>query len=239
MAVREKIPVTFHVAESRAEEEFIGKHTGVIQKFLEKRAADWEILGNSSISHLAKTGIFDTKPLLAHLVQASSQDMDILQDYDVSIVHCPKSNAKFAHGSAPITKFVDRGFHVCLGTDSAASNNRLDLFEEARFALLQQRNVEKKRALSEQQLLEMMTIRGAEALGLQKEVGSLETGKRADLVALKVPPYYSDSSQVLYHLIYNATTADVRKTIISGKEVILPDPDPGIRELIERLQKEE
>jgi len=236
MAVLEKIPISFHVAESRAEEKFIGKRSGVIQKFLEKRAADWEILGNTSIAHLAKTGIFDTKPLLAHLVQVSSQDMDILQDYQVSIAHCPKSNAKFSHGIAPVTKLVNRGFRVCLGTDSAASNNRLDLFEEARFALLQQRNLEKGQALSEQQLLEMMTIRGAEALGMQKEVGSLEPGKQADMIALRMPSFYADARQVLYHLINTSTSADVTKTIISGKEVVVADPAPGIRKLYERLQ---
>jgi cytosine/adenosine deaminase-related metal-dependent hydrolase len=238
MAVREKIPISFHVAESREEEEFIGSRSGVIQKFLEKRALDWKILGNSSIAHLAKTGIFETKPLLAHLVQASSQDMDILQNYKISIAHCPKSNAKFAHGIAPITKLINRGFRVCLGTDSAASNNRLDLFEEARFALLQQRNLEQRHAVSEQQLLEMMTIRGAEALGMEKEVGSLEIGKQADLVAVNVPGFYADSSQMLHHLIHNCTAADVTKTIISGNEVSRSDPDPGIRALYEKLGAE-
>ncbi len=166
-AVRDQIPISFHVAESREEEEFIGKRTGVIQKFLDKRAADWEILGNTSIAHLAQTGIFDTKPILAHAVQASSADLDTLRKYDVFVAHCPKSNAKFAHGIAPVTKMLERGLRVSLGTDSAASNNRLDLFEEARFALLQQRSITRQAVLSEQQLLEMMTIRGAEALGLQ------------------------------------------------------------------------
>jgi cytosine/adenosine deaminase-related metal-dependent hydrolase len=161
--------------------------------------------------------------------------MDILQSHDVSIAHCPKSNAKFGHGIAPVTKFVTRGFRVCLGTDSAASNNRLDLFEEARFALLQQRALEKHPVLSEQHLLEMMTIRGAESLGMQNQIGSLEKGKQADLIAVKMPDYYTRSSQVLYHLIHNTISSDVSRTIIAGKDVNIADVQEEIREFYRKL----
>lgn len=235
MAVQDNIPISFHVAESREEEEFIGKRSGVIQNFLEKRASDWQMLGRTSISHLAKTGIFDTKPLIAHVVQATAQDLDILKSHSVYIAHCPKSNAKFAHGIAPVMKMLERGMSVSLGTDSGASNNRLDLFEEARFALLQQREVEGKPSLSEQQLLEMMTIRGAEALGMQNEIGSLEKGKQADLIAVTVPSYYVKPEQVLHHLIHNATAADVFKTVIAGIEIKLSDPSDEVREFLSTL----
>jgi cytosine/adenosine deaminase-related metal-dependent hydrolase len=170
-AADNRIPVSFHAAESREEEEFIGQRTGPIQEFIQKRAADWKILGKTSISHLRETGIFETRPLLAHLVQASDSDLDVIKSYDIPVAHCPKSNAKFAHGIAPVTSMLDRGIRVCMGTDSAASNNRLDLFEEARFAFLQQRSREGKPVLTEQQILEMMTIRGAESLNMKNIVG--------------------------------------------------------------------
>lgn len=235
MAIRENIPISFHVAESKAEEEFIGKRTGVIQKFLEKRAADWKILGKSSIDHLAQTGIFKTKPLLAHLVQASPRDMDILSRYSVSIAHCPKSNARFSHGIAPVAELLKRRFQVCLGTDSAASNNRLDLFEEARTAFLQQKSIVSQPLLSEQQLLEMMTIRGAESLGMQSQIGSLEVGKQADLVVVNLPGYYSNSSQILYYLIHKTTASDVLKTLIAGNEPSFDQQPDECVDLYQRL----
>src|SRR3990172_12529416 len=138
-ALREKIPVSFHLAESKMEEEFIAKRSGVIYDFIQQRTSDWRISANSSISHLEDTGIFHTSPLLAHLVQAGAGDLEILKKYNITVAHCPKSNAKFGHGIAPIYEMLESGFIVGIGTDSAASNNRLDLFEEARFALLQQR----------------------------------------------------------------------------------------------------
>lgn len=234
LAVEENIPISFHVAESREEEEFIGNRSGVIQNFLEKRASDWQMLGGTSITHLAKTGIFDTKPLIAHVVQATSEDLDVLKGHSVHIAHCPKSNAKFGHGIAPVLKMLERGLSVSLGTDSAASNNGLDLFEEARFALLQQ-SVEGKTSLSEQRLLEMMTIRGAEALGMQKEIGSLEIGKQADLIAVKIPAHSVEPEQVLHHLIHGATAADVFKTVVAGSEVRLSDPSDEVQEFLSRL----
>ena len=137
--MRENIPVSFHLAESEAEEEFISRGSGVIHDFLKIRASDWKIESESSVSHVEKTGIFKTKPLVAHAVQVSQKDIETLARSDVRIAHCPKSNAKFAHGVAPLLKFLQHDIHVGLGTDSAASNNRLDLFEETRFALFQQR----------------------------------------------------------------------------------------------------
>jgi 5-methylthioadenosine/S-adenosylhomocysteine deaminase len=216
-AVDEKIPLSFHVAESGEEEAFVSSRKGVIAEFLHERAADWNFLGASSISHLEKTGIFLTHPLVAHAVQASNEDLQILADADVPVSYCPKSNAKFGHGIAPVVAMLDKGIRVALGSDSAASNNRFDLFEEARFGLLQQRSREKNHVLSEQQMLEMMTIRGAEALGMETDIGSLESNKLADVIVVKIPTHYQTGSQVLNHLIHNTTASDVMKTVIGGK----------------------
>ncbi|HSP06192.1 MAG TPA: amidohydrolase family protein [Acidobacteriota bacterium] len=233
-SIRENIPVSFHVAESRDEEEFVATRGGVIGKFLEKRAADWEMLGSSSVSHLEKTGILDTRPLLAHLVQASGEDFEILARHDVSVAHCPKSNAKFAHGIAPLTELRNHGLRVGLGTDSAASNNRLDLFEEGRFALLQQRSRDHRMNLTEAEVLAMMTLDGARAMGLEETIGSLESGKAADFIAVTVPSYYTEADQLLRHLVHNATSMDVAGTWIAGTRVAATDPGGEIREFYRR-----
>ena len=232
---RANVAVSFHAAESRDEEEFIATRGGVIGRFLETRAADWQILGTTSVSHLEQTGILDARPLLAHLVQASGADLEILARHDVAVAHCPKSNAKFGHGIAPVSEFRNHGLRVGLGTDSAASNNRLDLFEEARFALLQQRSRDGESRLTEEQVLAMMTLDGARSMGLGHRIGSLEAGKSADFIAVRIPPYYSDSTQVLRHLIHNATAADVAETWIAGRQASFPDPSAEIAPLYRRL----
>jgi 5-methylthioadenosine/S-adenosylhomocysteine deaminase len=216
-ALREKIPVSFHLAESREEEAFISSRSGPIQKFLEKRAADWKILGRTSIQHLRETGIYETKPLVAHVVQASDSDLDLLASFDVSIAHCPKSNSKFGHGIAPFVSMMERGMRLGLGTDSAASNNRLDLFEESRFALFQQRNRYPESKISSAKMLQLMTIDGARAMNLEDRIGSIEVGKEADLVLIRIPDHYDSADHVLNHLIYNTTTADVIQTVIAGE----------------------
>jgi len=234
-AVSNNVPVSFHAAESREEEQFIGQHSGPIQDFLQKRAADWKILDKTSITHLRETGIFEAKPLLAHLVQANESDLDVIKSYGIPVAHCPKSNAKFAHGIAPVTAMLDRGIRVCIGTDSAASNNRLDMFEEARFAFLQQRAKEGKPVLTEQQILEMITIRGAESLKMEKKIGSVESGKHADFAVLNIPPYYKSESQVLNHIVHNVTSADVLRTIINGELVTASVSDSDVARIYTKL----
>ena len=224
-AIKRQVPVSFHLSESRAEEDFIREKKGVIADFLRERALDWGMLGSSSIQHVYKTGIFKTKPVIAHAVHASEDDLDILQASGVAVAHCPKSNAKFGHGIAPIQTMTEKGICVAIGTDSAASNNRFDMIEEIRFALFQQRSRYQKHILTEQKMLEMMTIDGARALQMEKDIGSLETGKFADLALVRIPSHYSSADQVLNHLIYSASGSDVLKTFISGKEVRLEPPD--------------
>jgi cytosine/adenosine deaminase-related metal-dependent hydrolase len=224
-AMEEELPISFHVAESKAEEDFISKREGVIAEFLRERTADWSFQEGSSIQHLARTRIFEAKPLVAHAVQASEKDLEILAAADVPVAYCPKSNAKFSHGIAPVHSMHKKGIRVSLGTDSAASNNRLDLFEEARFGLLQQRSRYEQQILSEQKMLEMITIEGARAMGLSKEIGSLEVGKFADLIVVRIPPHYNSGGQVLNHLIHNCSASDVLKTFIQGKEQAFEIPD--------------
>jgi len=224
-------PVSFHLAESVEEEQFIGKQSGIMFDILKDRTRDWKRNGPTTISHLEATGIYKTHPLIAHAVQASPEDIDILARYEVAISHCPKSNAKFGHGIAPVRDFLSQGFRVGLGTDSAASNNRLDMFEEARFALLQQRTRYGSAAMNEQQALELMTIRGAAALQMEDKAGSIEPGKFADFAMIRVPTYYAQSQQVLYHLIHNTIASDVISTYIGGDEVRYKSPPSSVENI--------
>lgn len=235
--LRDRIPVSFHLAESKEEGEFIATRGGPIGKFLEFRAADWQILGATPVSHLEKTGILDTNPLLAHLVHVSDSDCEILSRHGVTVAHCPKSNAKFGHGVAPLSLFKQHHLITGLGTDSAASNNRLDLFEEGRFCLLQHRAVDGAMSVSEEEILLMMTLEGARAMGLQERIGSLEAGKVADFICVNVPAYYSDAEQVRRHLVHNATTADVKQTWIDGKKLSMLDLDEEIRDVYRRCAR--
>ncbi len=228
------IPVSFHAAESKEEEQFVARREGPIADFLKDRAHDWSFQGSTSLEHLKGTGILQTKPLIAHAVQASPSDLDLLSEHGAAVSHCPKSNAKFGHGIAPVCGMLQRDIIVSLGSDSAASNNRFDLFEEARFALLQQRNLQGHPAVSEQQMLEMMTIRGAEALGISDQVGSLVPGKLADMIVVRMPVSYNFPDHVINHLIHNTCAEDVTRTIIGGKEVPteqVPDAGPIISKI--------
>lgn len=217
-ATARKIPISFHLSESEAEEEFIANRSGPISDFMKTRAADWKINARSAVAHLEKTGIFRAKPLLAHLVQVSDSDLDILSKHDVSVVHCAKSNAKFGHGIAPVAKMLDRNFQVGIGTDSIASNNRFDLFEEMRFALLQQRAGVRKPVLNEAKILELATLGGATAMRMQNQIGSLEPGKLGDIIAVRIPAY-GDPDHVVNHLVHSSSADDVAAVWINGQSV--------------------
>ena len=223
-AKENQVPVSFHVAESEAEEDFVANNRGPIADFLRTRASDWKFLGSSSIEHLYQTGIFETRPLVAHAVQSSDSDLEILKQSGVRVAHCPKSNARFVHGIAPVYEMIQKGIPVSLGTDSAASSKRLDLLEEGRLALQYQRSGYGS-LLSNQKMLEMLTIDGARAMNLEKEIGSLEIGKQADMVLVNIPASCTTADQVLNHLIWNTKVSDIQKTFVSGEEASLSEPD--------------
>ncbi|MDQ3080919.1 MAG: amidohydrolase family protein, partial [Gemmatimonadota bacterium] len=139
------------------------------------------------VALLEATGCLSSSTLLIHCVQLDGEDIDTIARHGCSVAHCPASNAKFGHGISPVAELIARGVTVGLGSDSVASNNRMDILEEARLAVLFQRAVNRsERAFSAQQALEMATIGGARALGIGERVGSLEVGKDADLSAFSL-----------------------------------------------------
>jgi 5-methylthioadenosine/S-adenosylhomocysteine deaminase len=186
----------------------------------EQALAKWK---KSSVQVLDSWGIFNGRTLAAHVVWADDADLKILKARGVGIAHCPSSNTKLASGVAPVAKMLKLGLAVGLGTDGpAGSNNDFNLFEEMDLAAkLQKVTTGDPQVLPAPQALEMATLLGARALGLEKETGSLETGKRADLITVRLDqpnavPLYNVYSQIVYAL----KGCDVRDVMVNGRLVV-------------------
>src|SRR5207247_11087813 len=154
--------------------------------------------------------------LAAHGVWVTDEDIQVLKKHDVGIAHNPESNMKLASGIAPVTKYLRAGVAVGLGTDGAASNNDLDMFEALRqAAFLAKLATKDPTAVPAQTALDLATMGGARALGMDKQIGSLEPGKRADLITVSMSsarqtPLYDPVS----HLVYVTRGDDVRATVV-------------------------
>ena len=174
------------------------------------------------IEILAKAGILDKRTLLAHGCWLTKKEIKILAHSGASIAHCPISNMKLASGIMPLPEMLEAGLNVTLGTDSPCSNNNLDMFEEMKTAaLLHKINQLNPIVADAQTVLDMATINGAKALGLEKEIGSLETGKKADLIILDFnQPHLLPYHNIVSHLVYAAKGSDVETVIINGQIVM-------------------
>ncbi len=176
--------------------------------------------GKTPVQRLAKIGLFDIKPILAaHCVHLTEEDQATLVEKRVGLAHCPGSNMKLASGVAPISKLLKAGAIIGLGTDGPASNNNLDLLEEARLAaLLHKLQDEDPTVVPAYSALEMATRGGAAALGLGDRIGQLKPGYKADIILLDFqqahlfPPH-----DVISHLIYAARAGDVRTVFVNGR----------------------
>lgn len=180
-------PVAVHLAESADETRLVRDGTGAFGDALRARGIAVAPRADSPVALLERLGLLASRPLLIHCVQAGAADIAWLARYDCAVAHCPASNAKLGHGVAPLLALLDAGVRVGLGTDSVAANNRLDLLDEARTAILMQRAVTRSHeVLPAARALSLATLEGARALGLDREVGSLEVGKAADLAAFSL-----------------------------------------------------
>src|SRR6478736_3136841 len=178
--------------------------------------------GASPVAYLERIGFLNERVIAAHMVWPQGSDIAILKRRGVGVVHNPQSNMKLASGVAPVPKMMTEKLFVGLGTDGAASNNDLNMWEEMdTVAKLHKVFSGDPKVISAQQAFELATIRGAAALHLDKEIGSLETGKRADLLVIdrdtlnQIPLYnvYSD-------LVYATKAADVESVVINGRIVM-------------------
>ncbi len=196
------VPMSIHLSESRFEiETMMAKHQ------------------QSPIAFLDDRGFFDSPVIGAHGVYPTNDDIGILAQRGVGIAHCPSSNMKISSGIAPIAALLEAGIHVGFGTDGAASNNDLDMFEEIRLgAFLQKVATMEPTALPALTVLEMATAGGARAIGLGDEIGTLRVGARADVIQLDLTDlHFAPIYDVISHLIYVADEQDVINVIVEGR----------------------
>lgn len=207
MSDRLKAPLVIHLAEANTETEFIQqKHQGM-----------------RPIEFMEKIGFFNDRTIAAHVIQANPAELDILKRYNVGIAHNPQSNMKLAAGVAPVPLMLQKDLAVGLGTDGAASNNDLSMWEEMDTAAkLHKLHLGDPKVLSAQQAFEMATIRGARALHMADIIGSLEVGKRADIAIVDLGGLHQLPLYNVYsHLVYATKASDVRTVIINGRLVML------------------
>ncbi|HEX9961602.1 MAG TPA: amidohydrolase family protein [Pyrinomonadaceae bacterium] len=220
-ALREKIELSIHAAESAEESEFMLDGTGFFAALYQKFGHEWHAPKVSTIEYFNRIGVLQTAPLLAHCVTVSEKDIETIGATGTRIAHCPKSNAKFGHGIAPFEKFLDGKIKVGLGSDSVASNNTCDILEESRFAaLLARARADKKRLAAAAEILEAATLGGARALNLESEIGTLEAGKQADLIVISLDAAAQQPVHDVHSAILFASTArDVRLSMIAGEKI--------------------
>jgi 5-methylthioadenosine/S-adenosylhomocysteine deaminase len=205
LADRYGVPMIIHLAETKSE----------IEEVLKK-------YGKTPVNHMENLGLLSPSLIACHCVWLTEEEMDLLARRGVKVVHNPESNMKLASGVAPIPELLARGVAVGLGTDGCASNNNLDLFQEMDSAAkLHKVHRLDPTVMPSRVVLEMATLGGARVLGLEKEIGSLEVGKKADIIILDLNrPHLQPVYNIVSQLVYSAVGADVRDVIIDGKLIM-------------------
>lgn len=207
LAIEYDVPIHIHIAETALEQE--GSKTEY---------------GSTVVPWLEQFGLFDAKVIAAHGVHLEEPEMHRLKAANAGVAHCPSSNLKLASGVAPVHKMLDVGLNVGVGTDGPASNNDLDMVEETRLAAFLQKGVfGDPTLLPAQKAWSLATIDGAKALHLEHLTGSLEPGKRADIIviqmdALHQTPRFAYSADTIFsQLVYAAKSTDVRHVMVNGQ----------------------
>ncbi|HSE98701.1 MAG TPA: amidohydrolase family protein, partial [Blastocatellia bacterium] len=218
-ATRHQVPLVIHIAEDYAE----------IKTIQERYNA-------TPVAYLDRIGLLDTSVIAAHMVWPSDDDIKTLAARSVGVAHCPQSNMKLAAGTSPVPQMLRAGVAVGLGTDGAASNNDLSLWEEIDTAAKLHKLISKDpTTLNAREALAMATIGGARAINMEKEIGSLETGKRADIIIVGMQsPRQTPLYNVFSHLVYATKASDVETVMIDGKVImqnrrVLTINEPAVR----------
>lgn len=216
----EGLPTSIHVAESPSESALTERGEGPFAEMYARRGIIWEPPHATPTRYAADMGALGPATLAVHCVHQTEADIALLAGTGAAVIHCPKSNAKLGAGVAPLAAWLRTpGLRLGLGTDSAVSNNALDLFEEMRFALLMQRAVHQEvEVVTARDVVRMATLGGAEAMGLSAQTGSLTLGKRADLIAVRLDrPHAVPATDPHAALAYAARAEDVLFTLCDGE----------------------
>jgi 5-methylthioadenosine/S-adenosylhomocysteine deaminase len=194
-----------HASENRTEIEMVERETG-----------------ERNVVYLNSVGITGRHVALAHCIHLDETELEILASTATNVAHCPSSNLKLGSGIAPIKEMLERGISVSIGADGSPCNNRLDMFTEMRTAALLQKVQHGADVLPARLVLRMATIDGARALGLEKEIGSLEVDKRADVIVVNLDRLHSSPrpTDLVSALVYSAQASDVRDVFINGQGVM-------------------
>jgi len=230
------VRIQTHASENRDEVKLVKERTGL-----------W------NVEYLHKIGVTGNNVILAHCIWLTDDEMRLLAETGTHVAHCPSANLKLASGIAKVPELLKLGVNVTLGADGAPCNNNLDVFVEMRHAaLIQKARLLDSTVMSAEEVVEMATINGAKALGLEKEVGSIEVGKKADitLISLKHPRlrpftkyhdpistivYAAQSSNVEYTIINGKIIVDKGKVVTIDEEEVVKKVDEIIEKLVERL----
>jgi cytosine/adenosine deaminase-related metal-dependent hydrolase len=217
LAREQRLPMAIHIAESELERQLVVEASGAFADGLRKRRIGVTARGRSSIDLLARLGVLDAQPLLIHCVRVDERDIQLIAGSRSPVAHCPASNAKLGHGIAPLTELLAAGVTVGLGSDSVASNNRMDMLDEARLALLTQRaRLLSSDAPNARVVLELATIGGARAIGLSELVGTLEVGKQADLAAFALDAH-APAHDPVAAAVHSIAGAQARFVAVAGR----------------------
>jgi 5-methylthioadenosine/S-adenosylhomocysteine deaminase len=208
---------TFEKVLTYAEQLGLGIHTH-LHETRDEISQSEATYGVRPIQRIAELGLLGPGFIAAHGVHLLPHEIDMLAEYGCHIAHCPASNLKLGSGIAPVHALLKNNVNVCVGTDGAASNNRLDMFSEMRLAALLCKGVsEDAAALPAYQALKMVTINAAKAIGLDHKIGSIERGKHADLVAVKLSDFaISPCYDPVSHLVYSCGREHVTHTWVAG-----------------------
>lgn len=202
IADRNSVPMVIHLAET------------------EREAADIKgKYGRTPVAHLADIGFLCPSLIADHCVALTAEDMVLLKDFDVKVAHNPESNMKLASGIAPVPELLKHGITVGIGTDGCASNNNLDLFQEMDTAAkLHKVHTLDPTVMDARTVVRMATIDGARVLGMGDITGSLEAGKKADIIVIDIRrPHLTPMYNIYSHLVYAVTGSDVVTTIVNGR----------------------
>ncbi|WP_093291245.1 amidohydrolase [Thermoactinomyces sp. DSM 45892] len=200
------LPIHTHMSETKAEVELNVREYGA-----------------RPVEHLDQLGFFDIPSLVAHAVHLTEEEVELLAKKNVKIAHNPGSNLKLGSGIAPIPQMIAHGMRPSLATDGAASNNNLDLLEEIQLAaLIHKGHLQDPLAVPAKTALAMGTIYGAEALFLDKEIGTLKVGKQADFITLDLTQaHMQPHTDVVSHIVYSATRSDVQDVYVQGQPLMI------------------